>query len=84
MCEDVSWVPGNPGPCCLKKVVESPVSNIDVWGAVKRSKCTTTVIKAMVAMKRVTTTAPSFGGPDAAYLLGQDFIYTTTVTTTVG
>ena len=54
-CEDVSWVPGNPGLCCLKVV---PVSNIDVWGAVKRSECTTTAIK---AMKRDTTTALFFG-----------------------
>lgn len=80
-CEDVSWVPGNPGP---KKVVESPVSNIDVWGAVKRSECTTTAIKAMAAMKRDTTTVPSFGGPSAAYLPRQGFMYTRTATTTVG
>lgn len=72
----MSWVPGNPGP---KKVVESPVSNIDVWGAVKRLECTTTAIKAMVAMKRDTTTVPSFGGPSAAYLPGQGFMYTRTV-----
>ena len=30
-----------------------------------------------------TTTAPFFGGPDATYLPGQDFMYTMTVTTTV-
>ena len=46
-CEDALWVPGNQGPClrCLKKV-ESPVSKIDVWGAVKRSECTMTTVKA--------------------------------------